>query len=272
MSSPARTESTTTVRSADGTQIACTLEGSGPPLIMVHCVGVSRATTPQPTLRTALAEHASVLEYDRRGKGLSGGGVEQGAAVLERELEDLQALIDAVGGEADLYGFSSGATLALLAGLEGLPVRRLAVLEPPLMPDDGGEALAEFQRILAADGEEAAHTWFDTVVVGVPEEVLAEMMPYGEEVLRATPTLAHELTFLPGTDPERFADLEVPTRVLLSDRTDPSIGAWADALAAACPAASAQRLPGEWHGVDDATLAAAMHAFLHEEEHHAPAR
>lgn len=59
--------STGTVTSADGTQVAWAQEGSGPPLVMVHCVGVSRATTPQPTLPAALAEHFSVFGYDRRG-------------------------------------------------------------------------------------------------------------------------------------------------------------------------------------------------------------
>lgn len=259
------TLTTNTVHSADGTPIAYTREGSGPPLVMIHCVGVSRATTPQPTLRSALATRATVVEYDRRGKGASGGDVLPPSEVLPRELDDLAAIIGAVGGEADLYGFSSGATLALLAVVGGLPVRRLAVLEPPLMPDDGGAARHEFERILAADGPAAAHGWFNREVVGVPDDVLAGMPPLSEEDLRNAPFLAHELSFLPGTTAERFAGIRVPTRIILSDHTAPVIGEFADALAAGSPAITAQRVPGQWHGVDDETLAGAVHAALHDD-------
>lgn len=259
---PDTNETTATSRSADGTELAYSREGSGRPLVMIHCVGVSRATTPQPTLRSALAERATVFEYDRRGKGESGGGVLPREQVLDRELEDLAAIIDAAGGEADVYGFSSGATLALLAAKAGLPIRRLAILEPPLMPADDGTLRTELERILESDGPAAAHAWFMRAIVGVPDEVAAQLPPLGDEDLRNAPTLAHELTFLPGTEASDFAQLETPTLVILSDQTAPVIGECADALDAASDAIRAIRVPGSWHGVDDATLARTMADFL----------
>ncbi|UJH70382.1 alpha/beta fold hydrolase [Ornithinimicrobium sp. INDO-MA30-4] len=147
--------STGFVTSDDGTEIAWSRQGDGPALVMIECVGASRATSPQPTLPAALAARFSVWRYDRRGKGDSGNN--QPYAV-EREFEDLAAVIGLVGGgPVDIYGFSSGATLALLAAEAGLPIRRLALLEPPLnLESDHEHALArEAQRRVDADVEAA---------------------------------------------------------------------------------------------------------------------
>lgn len=252
-----------TLHSADGTKIAYTRQGSGPPLVMVHCVAVSRATTPQPTLPEALAAHFTVYTYDRRGTGQS-GNTEPYA--VEREFEDLRALIELADEPVTVYGFSSGATLALLAAAAGVPMARLALLEPPLFPEaDPTYALrAEAQRQIEADLA-GAHSWFNTEVVGVPEEVLSQMPPLTEEDLSNTRTIVHELTFLPGTPASRFARVAQPTLLIASDQTEPVIYEFADALAAALPNATQQILPGEWHGVDDATLTAAIRSFVGSE-------
>ena len=246
--------------SADGTQIAWTQRGEGPPLIMVDCVGVSQATTPQPTLASALAQHFSVYTYDRRGKGKSGN---QQPYAVQREFEDLAAVIALAEGPADVYGFSSGATLALLAAEAGLPIRRLALLEPPLFPEsDPDHAMrSEAQRRINADIADA-HRWFNTDIVGVPEAILAQMPAPSAEDLRNARTIVHELTFLPGTPASRFATVHTPTLLMASDHTAPEIHEWAVQLENAMPSAVRQVLPGEWHGVDDATLTAAISAYL----------
>lgn len=250
---------TGTVTSADGTPIAYTRLGSGPALVMVHCVGVSRATTPQPTLPEALAEHFTVYTYDRRGKGESGNAAQY---AVERELDDLRTVIDEAGGDAIVYGFSSGATLALVAASEGVPMRALALLEPPLFPDADPEGLmaAEFTRRCEQD-RAAAHRWFNTTVVGVPEEVLSQMPPLSDEDLANTPAIVHELHFLPGTPASRFAGVTQPVLLLASDSTAPVIHTFAEQLDEALPDSTYRVLPGSWHGLDDATITTAVRDF-----------
>lgn len=256
---PASKQTHGVVDSADGTPIAWSRSGSGPDLVMVHSVGVSRATTPQTTLAEALAEHFTVWTYDRRGKGESGNSEEYD---VQLEVEDLTAVIELAAGGVTVYGFSSGATLSLIAAYAGAPIKRLALLEPPLFDDSDPDHLfrAEGERQLAA-GPEVLHRWFQTEVVGVPEEVLAELPPVSAEVLRDAPSLLHELTFLPGTPAERFMTVHQPTLLIASDSTAPEIHQWGQQLEAAMPDARRIVLPGEWHGVDDATLTQAISDF-----------
>lgn len=254
------TGSTGVVSSADGTEIAWTQEVSGPALVMVHCVGVSRATTPQPTLPTALARHFAVFSYDRRGKGHSGN---TWPYAVQREFEDLAAVIALADGPVDVYGFSSGATLALQAAEAGLPIRRLALLEPPLFPEPDPEHVlsSEAQRRVDADVADA-HRWFSTDIVGVPEEILAQFPPPSAEDLVNARTIVHELTFLPGTPASRFATVDTPTLLMASDHTAPEILEWSAQLEGAMPSVVRWVLPGQWHGVDDAILTDAMRAYL----------
>lgn len=249
-----------TTPSTDGTSIAWSVRGSGPPLVMVHCVASSRNSTPQQTLPDVLAAHFTVFTYDRRGTGESGTAE---SYVVEREFEDLTAVIALTDGPADVYGFSSGATLAMLAAIGGVPVRRLALMEPPLISDadPGGELRAEAQRRVDHDLADARR-WFDREVVGIPEEVLAQFPPWTDQQLRNTATIVHEMTFLPGTTPERFHAVPVPTLLLASDHTDPEMLEWADQLEHVISHSVRRVLPGQWHGVDDATLTTAIVDFL----------
>ena len=249
-----------TVTSADGTRLAWSRRGSGPDLVMVHCVAVSRQTTPQPTLPEALAEHFTVWTYDRRGTGES---ETTPPYAVERELADLTAIIGLAEGRPVIgYGFSSGATLLLIAAEAGVPLAGLALLEPPLMPEDDPsfelrtEAQKQIDRSLAG-----ASRWFNTEVVGVPEEVLEQLPPPNEEVLQNTRTIVHELTFLPGTFAQRFGGLRTPTIVIASEATDPTMLAGVKELGETIPSGSAAIVPGEWHGVDDTTLTLTIRDF-----------
>src|SRR6266487_4094336 len=145
-----------TVISADGTAIAFDRFGDGPPVIMTVGAFNTRSTT-EP-LATALQEHLTVLNYDRRGRGDSG---DTAPYAVDREIEDIAALIGGAGGSASAFGYSSGATLALQAAASGLPITKLVLYEPPFRTDDSHPGLpADFAGQLAglvAAGRPARH-------------------------------------------------------------------------------------------------------------------
>src|SRR3989440_727844 len=120
-----------TVTSADGTAIAFDQLGAGPPLITVVGAFNTRATTAP--LAATLQHRFTILNYDRRGRGDSG---DTPPYSVEREIEDLDALIAEAGGSSAVFGYSSGATLALKAAAQGLAITKLALYEPPFLVDD----------------------------------------------------------------------------------------------------------------------------------------
>ena len=121
-----------TITSRDGTTIAYDREGDGDPLILVGGAFSYRRYPGQVKLAELLSARFTVYSYDRRGRGDSG---DTAPYAVEREIEDLAAVINAAGGHAHVWGLSSGAVLALEAAAAGLPIRRLAVQEPPLVVD-----------------------------------------------------------------------------------------------------------------------------------------
>jgi pimeloyl-ACP methyl ester carboxylesterase len=121
-----------TATSQDGTKIAYDRTGSGDPVILVGGAFSYRRFTGQVKLAELLSARFTVYSYDRRGRGDSG---DTPPYAVEREIEDLAAVIGAAGGQAHVWGLSSGAVLALEAAAAGLPIRKLAVQEPPLGVD-----------------------------------------------------------------------------------------------------------------------------------------
>ena len=121
-----------TIRSLDGTAIAFDRSGTGEPLVLVGGAFSYRRYPGQVKLAGLLAERFTVYSYDRRGRGDSGDTPPYAPG---REIEDLAAMISAAGGQAHVWGLSSGAVLALDAAAAGLPIRKLAVQEPPLVVD-----------------------------------------------------------------------------------------------------------------------------------------
>ena len=118
-----------TVISSDGTTIAFDRLGDGPPIILVGGGTVDRSANAP--LAALLASHFTVINYDRRGRGDSG---DTPPYAVEREVEDIGALIDEAGGSAFVYGTSSGGVLALEAAASGLAIMKLALWEPPFRP------------------------------------------------------------------------------------------------------------------------------------------
>src|SRR5262249_20103197 len=121
------------VRSSDGTSIAYERSGSGPALILVDGALCYRDSGPSRPLAAQLVQHFTVYVYDRRGRGESGNTLPY---AIEKEVADIQALIDEAGGSALVYGISSGAALALEAAQTGLAIPKLALYEAPFMVDN----------------------------------------------------------------------------------------------------------------------------------------
>ena len=116
------------ITSRDGTEVAFDQVGSGRPVVLVDGALSHRAAGPNGPLAESLAEHFTVYTYDRRGRGESG---DTAPYAVEREIEDLEALIAAAGGSASVYGISSGGVLALEAAVRLDCIDALALFEPP---------------------------------------------------------------------------------------------------------------------------------------------
>lgn len=122
------------IMSQDGTVIAFDCSGRGPAIILVGGAFQYRAIDPRTgQLATLLAEHFTVFHYDRRGRGDSS---DTSPYAVAREIEDLDALIQEAGGQAAVFGMSSGAALAIEAAARGLAITKLACYEPPFNTGD----------------------------------------------------------------------------------------------------------------------------------------
>ena len=156
------------VESADGTKICYESVGAGPAVVLVG--GAFNHRTTVAPLARVLSGFATVYTYDRRGRGSSG---DTPPYAVDREIEDLAAVIGATGGPAAVFGHSSGATLSLLAARADLPITRLAVYEPPYRPATSSRILpadlaARAQAAVDAGDRDAAARIFLTEAVGLP--------------------------------------------------------------------------------------------------------
>ena len=184
-----------TVTSADGTRITFDRLGAGSPLILIGGALCDRTST-RP-LADTLAANLEVINSDRRGRGDSG---DTAPYAVEREIEDLAALIAAAGGKAAVYGHSSGAGLALRAAATGLPVTKLVLHEPPFAPDNdagrrGAAELATKVNDLIADGQRADAVAHFLTTAGMPPEMAAAMAA-DPRVRRIAHTLGYEFAVM----------------------------------------------------------------------------
>jgi pimeloyl-ACP methyl ester carboxylesterase len=254
-----------TVRSADGTSIAFSQVGAGPALVLVDAAAGFRGFGPMGPLAAALAPEFTVLTYDRRGRGES---TDTPPYAVEREVEDLQALIEAAGGWACVYGFSSGAVLALRAAADGLPIEKLALMEPPLELEEqaprGPDLGAEVAELVAAGRRGDAVEHFNRSI-GVPDEMIAGLRqaPFWPELEALAHTLVYDTVITSSAlAPARLAAITTPTLVLASAGSDERLLGWARAVADALPNGSLRAMKGEWHGVPPDDLAPVLTEFF----------
>jgi pimeloyl-ACP methyl ester carboxylesterase len=261
-----------TVRSKDGTTIAYERTGSGPPVIIVDGALCWRESGPARKVAAALADRFTAITYDRRGRGESG---DTPPYAVEREVEDLAALIAEAGGSAFLVGFSSGAVLALDAAASGLDIPRLAVYEPPFVVDGSRHPLpddyvAQLDKLVSEGRRDGAAEYFLTKAAGVPAEFVAPMRddPGWSVMEGVAHTLAYDGRIMGDTmsgkplPAGRWASVTMPTLVIDGGASDAFMHNGADALAELLPDAERRTLPGQTHAVSADALAPVVQEFL----------
>lgn len=262
-----------TVTSKDGSRIAYDRYGSGPVVILVGGALSYRKFGKMVELAQLLGEHCAVINYDRRGRGDSS---EVKPFALEREIEDIQALIEAEGGSASLWGWSSGGALALRATIAGLGVERLSVYEVPFMvtPEakrptpDYGERLDE---LVAADDRSGAVKHFMRNAIGIPAPFVALMplMPMWKGIKATAHTLPYDWAALgkhtmygAQLNPEEWASVTVPTLVAYGAKSPAVLQQGSRALADVLPNAKLRELEGVSHNLKMKVLAPVLAEFL----------
>jgi pimeloyl-ACP methyl ester carboxylesterase len=251
------------VISSDGTPIAFERAGDGPPLIAVDAAGSYSGFRPFPAPVELLAPHFTVYVYDRRGRGASG---DTPPYAVQREVDDLAALIGEAGGPAYVYAFSSGGLLALHAAASGLAIPKLALFEPPIEPRQTatGESAftAELAELVAAGRRRDAVEFFNRGI-GVPDEIMEQTTP---EVWAALEAVAHTLVYdcriSEATSLELLGSVKAPTLVIDSQGSGDELTGMAATVVAALPDGSHRSLAGEWHGAPGDALAPVLTEFL----------
>jgi pimeloyl-ACP methyl ester carboxylesterase len=254
-----------TVTSADGTTIAFDRAGDGPLVILINA-GPTDRTVNAPFV-DLLAPRFTVLNYDRRGRGQSG---DTQPYAVDREYEDLVAVIDAGGGSAMLYGSSGGAALALEAAARGLPVTKLALWEPPYYLDDEprrppADYHDQLAAAVAARRPDQAVALFFTAAVGMPGQFVDQLRqsPYWPAMQQLAQALIYDAQVMGDfrVPADRLGKISLPTLVI-DGGTTPSISRAAAEVARLVPGARRRTLPGQPHNVDAAALAPALVEFF----------
>ena len=259
------------VKSNDGTRIAYETTGSGPPLVLVDGALCYRNCGPSRPLAEQLAGHFTVITYDRRGRGESGDG---GPYAVEREVEDLEALIEAAGGSAHVYGISSGGALALEAAKRDIGIDRLAVYEAPFIVDDSRPPI-DSDYVPRLNGFLVAERAGDAVrlfmrQVGVPAFFvkLMRFMPAWKKLKGVAHTLPYDAAVMQGTQDGRplpagrWSDVTVPTLVVAGGKSDSWMHHGQRALADALPNVRLETLEGQNHMVKPKALAPMLAEFF----------
>ena len=260
------------VKSADGTSIAFeTTAGNGPPLILVGGAFCDRSAAVSGTPLAALLAHRfTVFSYDRRGRGDS---EDTPPYAIDREVEDLSALITAAGGSAFVFGNSSGALLALDAAIQKLSIAKLALYEPPVILDPSRvKAFEGMTKQLAEavlqDRRAEAVELYMTKVMQMPAPAFEQRRksPMWPGLLAIAQTLPYDL-LIAARGPARLEQLPSVRSVTLVMDGGASPPWMRDAiriLASAIPNARQRTLEGQTHAVDLKTLAQALEEFFGE--------
>lgn len=259
------------VQSADGTAIAFETTGKGPPLILVGGAFCDRSARASGTpLAAMLSQRFTVYSYDRRGRGDS---QDTPPYAIDREVEDLSALIAEAGGSAFVFGNSSGALLSLDGAVQGLSIPKLVLFEPPFLLDadrvKGSENIAHQLDEAIGEGRRGdAAELFLTKVVQMPAPAVAQLrklpMWAGLECLAHTLRYDVLITARGPSRIEQARSVRSATLALDGGASPPWMREAIRTVASAIPNARQRTLEGQTHDVDPELLARAIEEFLGE--------
>jgi pimeloyl-ACP methyl ester carboxylesterase len=259
-----------TVSSRDRTRIAYDQRGEGPALILVDGALTVHSSGSGSELARLLAPHFTVYGFDRRGRGQSGDTLPY---AVDREIDDIEAVIDRGGGPAFLYGHSSGGPLAMRAAIRlGGKVSKIAMYEPPYNNDPGAQEswsqyLGQLRQALA-EGRQGDAVALFMRFTGTPAEQVARLRrgPAWPGLEAVGPTLAYDHVAIlgePWSVPAGLAArVRVPALVMAGDAGLPFMPDAARVLSQAMPRGRLRMLPGQTHAVDPGVLAPVLAEFF----------
>jgi len=253
-------------KSADGTRIAWQSGGTGPVLVVVN--GALSDHTSTDALRPLLEPHFTVVGFDRRGRGASG---DTHPYSLEREVQDVAAVVAANGSGALLFGHSSGAVLALEAVMRGVPIARLAVNEPPYIlpgtrPVPPAETNGQLALLAKADDRAGMVELFLRDVVGLPAAAVKQMRqtPGWASMLELAQSTRYDALLLGRHEvpQHRLTGIGIRTLVLAGEASFPWIITTARTIADLVPRAEFVTLAGQAHSPAPEVLCPELIAFF----------
>jgi pimeloyl-ACP methyl ester carboxylesterase len=238
------------IRSEDGTEIAFRRSGKGSPVVLVHGAAADHSRwTP---ILPLLEEHFTVYAVDRRGRGQSG---DTEPYAVQREFEDIAAVVDSIGGAVDLLGHSFGAVCCLEAALRTTNIRKLILYEPP-PPGVGGTlppaSAARMQTMLDSGDRDGVISTFLLEIAALPShevELMRSLPAWGGRVAAAH-TILREINLLEGHpqfDAQRFSPLQIPTLLLLGGDSRAFYKDSIENIHAMLPNSRIVILPGQQH-------------------------
>jgi pimeloyl-ACP methyl ester carboxylesterase len=248
-----------TLTSKDGTRIAFEQSGTGPAIILVVGAFNDRATAT--ALARFLEPRFTVFNYDRRGRGESS---DSAPYAIEREIEDLDALIAQAGGSARVFGYSSGAILVLRAAAHGLAISQLALYEPPPTGVRAGQLAPQLAELITAGRRGEAVELFQTDAVGIPAAIVAQLRhaPFRPALEKIAHTLVYESTILQALPAGLVASVRIPTLVLDGEQSPVVMRQAAQTLAEALPEGRYQTLNGQGHDIVPAAVGPVLEEFF----------
>jgi pimeloyl-ACP methyl ester carboxylesterase len=259
-----------TVRSHDGTTIAYDIHGEGPAVIVVDGALTIHSSGSGSELAKLLSPHFTVYGFDRRGRG---GSEDTLPYAVDREIEDIEALIDRAGGSSFLYGHSSGGPLAMRAAIRlGAKVSKIAMYEPPYNNDPGAQEswnqyLGQLNEALA-EGRRGDAVALFMRFVGTPAEQVDGMRlaPFWPGMESVAPTLAYDHAAIlgePWSVPTELAKrLSIPVLVMAGDASLPFMPDAARVLSQAISQGQLRMLRDQTHEVDPDVLAPLLVEFF----------